>query len=202
MSHQRFEVVPAIQWHEGMLLSSHHLQQIDLRSHQIMVQRFQHVLPFNYGVTALAKDDIAFGRGILKIVDLSGILPDGEILDYDISAPHAQEISLNLNDIKEQLEMPTLIWCGMPKWHSQKSPFDPLTPRFRIVSGTDVLDNYDQSSILTIPRLVPVLTLYTGLPKPDFVSMPLFKISYDNNQFICHPFEPPCFYPRSISWLL
>ncbi len=194
MLQKRFDVVPAIQWHEGMLLSSHHLQQVDLRAHQIMAERLQHVLPFNYGVTSVSKDEVAFGQGFLKIVDLSGILPDGEIIDYNISDPNDLPITLNLNDIKEQLEMPTLIWCGMPKWHSHKSPFDPLSPRFRVVPGTDVYDDYDRSSVLAIPRLAPVLTLYPGLPNPDFVSMPLFKIVYDNGQFVCQSFEPPCFY--------
>ena len=194
MSRKRFDVVPAIQWHEGMLLSSHHLQQVDLRAHQIMAERMQHVLPFNYGVTSISKDEVAFGQGLLKIVDLSGILPDGEILDYDISDSNTLTITLNLNDIREQFETPTLIWCGMPKRHSHKSPFDALNPRFRVVPGTDVCDDYDRSSVLSIPRLAPVLTLYSGLPNPDFVSMPLFKIVYDNGQFICQSFEPPCFY--------
>ena len=200
MSRKRFDVVPAIQWHEGMLLSSHHLQQVDLRTHQMLAERLQHVLPFNYGVTSLSKDEVAFGQGILKIVDLSGILPDGEILDYDISDPNAFSIELNLNDIKDQLETPALIWCGMPKWHSHKSPFDPLNPRFKVVPGTDVCDDHDRSSVLAIPRLAPVLSLYPGLPNPDFVSMPLFKIGYNNGQFVCHLFEPPCFYlDRSLS---
>ena len=194
MSRQRFDVVPAIQWHEGMLLSSHHLQLVDLRAHQIMAQRLQHVLPFNYGVTILEKDEVAFGQGLLKISNLSGILPDGEIIDYDISDPNALSISLNLNDIKEQIDGPTIIWCGTPKWHSHKSPFDSLSPRFRVVPGTDVCDDYDRTSVLAIPRLAPVLSLYPGLPNPDFVSVPLFKIAYDNGRFVCQNFEPPCFY--------
>jgi|GEM_PF-3608051 len=193
MLQKRFDVVPAIQWHEGMLLSSHHLQQVDLRAHQIMAQRLQHILPFNYGVTVLEKDEVAFGQGLLKIADLSGILPDGEIINYNVSDPDALSITLDLNDIKEQFAAPTLIWCGMPKWYSQKSPFDKLNPRFRVVPGTDVFDDYDRTSVISIPRLAPVLTLYPGLPSPDFVSIPLFKIAYDNGRFVCLDFEPPCF---------
>ena len=55
-------LIAEIQWHEGMLLSPQHFQQMELRQQQILTYHMQLVSPFYWGVNHLRMDAVTPAR--------------------------------------------------------------------------------------------------------------------------------------------
>ena len=101
-------LIPAIQWHEGMLLSPQHLQQNDLRFEQILHHHMKLIAPYHWGVSHLKLDPIVLPDGLVRVLALQAVMPDGLVIDYE--ATSGEDVPLEV-DIK---------------------PFKPLSPREEI----------------------------------------------------------------------
>lgn len=64
-------------WHEGMFLTPHHFQQWDRYYEQLLQERLRVVRPFGWGVTDIRVDMEDLANGIVHIVALQGVMPDG-----------------------------------------------------------------------------------------------------------------------------
>ena len=69
-----------IEWHEGMLLSPQHFQQIAARHELLSHFLFTQAAPFAWGIRKLQIDETALGAGLLSILNLEAILPDGLLI--------------------------------------------------------------------------------------------------------------------------
>lgn len=66
-----------IEWHEGMLLSPQHFQQFAARNELLSHFLFTQATPFAWGISRLQIDGTALGSGLLSILNLEAIMPDG-----------------------------------------------------------------------------------------------------------------------------
>src|SRR5215213_11718293 len=94
-----YEIPDAIQWHEGLLLTPQHLQQMSSR-HEALVQYGNLLVsPFCWGVRRFRHHAISLPSGKLKVLELEAVMPDGlvvvhglhesgrdDVLEVDLSA--------------------------------------------------------------------------------------------------------------------
>ena len=66
-------LTPAVQWHEGMMLSPQHFQQSDLRHHQILSHQLMLSSYYHWGVYALKLDPIVLPDGLVRILELEWV---------------------------------------------------------------------------------------------------------------------------------
>ena len=95
-------MVPAIQWYEGMLLAPQHFQQQELRWHQLMSIHLNHLSTHHWGVIDLEFDPITLPTGLLRILNLKAIMPDGLVVTH-LSMPDALPLELDLTLAKQQI---------------------------------------------------------------------------------------------------
>jgi len=67
-------------WHEGMFLTPHHFQQWDGYYDQLLHERLRAVSPFGWGVSEVRLDVEDLANGIVRMVSLQGVMPDGTFL--------------------------------------------------------------------------------------------------------------------------
>src|SRR6185503_10016287 len=79
------EVPPPIQWHEGMLLAPQHFQQLSLRHELLVHYHAAQVSPFHWGVRYLEIDPVPLTDGILRVLDLEAVMPDGLAVSHAAS---------------------------------------------------------------------------------------------------------------------
>lgn len=181
-----------IQWHEGMLLSPHHFQQQDLRWDALLLHQSAHLSPFPWGVLELSFDDAALKDGILRVLTLSGLFPDG--LAVDFSASEDPELAVPLAPYLERLSaepLPVhLAICGVrPGQNLLKGEL----ARYDSVEIGGAVDVNTGDGELAIPRLRPRLQLrLEDDPPAKYVSFPLARITYQNGQFTFADYVPPC----------
>src|SRR5271170_5197421 len=71
------DIPDLIEWHEGMLLTPQHFQQLAARYELLTHFMFAQTSPFGWGVIDMKIDEAALGGGILRILNVEAILPDG-----------------------------------------------------------------------------------------------------------------------------
>jgi type VI secretion system protein ImpJ len=181
-----------IQWHEGMLLSPHHFQQQDLRWDALLVHQAANLSPFPWGVLELSFDLGALKDGILRVLTVSGLFPDG--LAFEYSAGEDPELAVTLAPYLERLSaepLPVhLAICGVrPGQNLLKGEL----ARYDSVEVEGAVDVNTGDGELAIPRLRPKLQLrLEDAPPAKFVSFPLARITYQNGQFTFADYVPPC----------
>ena len=99
-----YEIPDAIQWHEGLLLTPQHFQQLSFR-HEALVQYGTSLFaPFCWGVRRFKHHAISLPSGKLRVLELEAVMPDGlvvvhglhdsgrdDVLEIDLSS-QAEEI--------------------------------------------------------------------------------------------------------------
>lgn len=169
-----------IQWHEGMLLSPQHFQQESGRVDALLAWQMQVAVPFAWGVRRLKIDTALLAAGILRVVQLEAVMPDGTavvhsaqdvqhgVLELDLS-PHATAMSNAAVDV--YLALPV-----SPSMRSNGSP-----SRFRSVSTVAVEDEVSEALPADVPRLLPNLSLLAGAtPSGLYTSFRLASVFKDN----------------------
>lgn len=180
-----------IQWHEGMLLSPHHFQQQDLRYDALLLHQSAHLSPYPWGVLDVAFDEGALKDGILRVLSLSGIFPDG--LAFDYSSASDPELAAPLAPYLERLSTRPLpvhvAICGLrPGQNLLKGEL----ARYDSIEVDGAVDVNTGDGELSMPRLRPRLQLLLeDDPPAKFVSFPLARLTYQNGQFAFAEYVPP-----------
>jgi len=78
-----------IVWSEGMLMSPHHMQQLDAYHEELLALRLRAALPYDWGVVAVEIDRRALAAGQLRVQSFVGVLPDGLYLAFGADAPES-----------------------------------------------------------------------------------------------------------------
>src|SRR6185503_8110550 len=99
-----YEIPDAIQWHEGLLLTPQHFQQLSSRHEALVQYGTSLVSPFCWGVRRFKYHAISLPAGKLRILELEAVMPDGlvvvhglhnagrdDVLEIDLSA-HADQM--------------------------------------------------------------------------------------------------------------
>lgn len=195
-------VVPAIQWYEGMLLSPQHFQQQELRWHQLTSIHLNHLSAHHWGTIDLEFDPVTLPTGLLRILNLKAIMPDGLIVNH-LATPETAQLELDLNSFKQQImDIGATIYLVVPEYIDGLSPLRNEMPRFGSIEGETVTDDNTSDNVVQIPRLIPKISLMiSDVPPARYTSFPIAKIGYMDESFILRAYVPPCFRVPQVSIL-
>lgn len=188
------EIPKAIQWHEGMLLSPHHFQQMVQRQDQLLHYQISSMAPFFWGVQRLAFNQSLLVAGILQIEELEAVMPDGTLVVYENQGNDAQApLQADLTPFMEEMKQtPATIHLALPAKKHGQNAFKGDLPRYDSQEGREIADENTGENEIQIPRLQPRLSLIIAETAPQkFVSFPLAKVSYANESFSAEDYIPP-----------
>lgn len=185
-------VVPEIQWHEGMLLSPQHFQQMELRHQQILRYHLQRLSPFHWGIHHFKLDPVVLAAGVIRLLEIDAVMPDGLII---YRSSDEAPLELDLTPFKEDLaKEETTIYLVVPERTTTSSPIIGEWPRYASVEGPEIIDENTPDNVIRIPRLVPKISLMAGVvPPARYEYIPLARIRYQDEAYFLAPYIPPCF---------
>jgi type VI secretion system protein ImpJ len=169
-----------IQWHEGMLLSPQHFQLASARVDSLVACHTLLAAPFAWGIRRLKIDSALVPAGIVRLLDLEAIMPDGTAVSYSADNPMHGALELDLAPFAQALgDGPVDFYLVLPL---NKNMRDPGTPgRFRSVATAPVEDEVSDALPADIPRLLPNLSLVAGsVPSGLYTSIRLGTLFNDN----------------------
>jgi type VI secretion system protein ImpJ len=170
------DIPESIRWHEGLLLTPQHFQQMSLR-HESLLQYFAgSMAPFGWGVRHFKWDTAGLSSGVLSVLHLDAVMPDGLVVSFD--TPRSGELSIDLK--KEEVVMKAgesrLVHLAVEARGSEG--------RYDSVEGMPVADEHkDNGDMLIIPRQRPRLKLLGAEPGKSHTSFPLARVTYTGSTF-------------------
>lgn len=186
-----YRLSDAIQWHEGMLLSPQHFQQMALRQEQLLHYHLLLSTPFPWGVRYLKIDPVLLLNGRLTVLDLEGIMPDGLLVWHGAGEEEALELDLEsyLDELKQQ---DITVHLVVPAHREGGNAFQGDLARYRSLEGRSVVDENTGEGEIRIPRLRPRLGLLVADDVPaKYTGFPLARITYKNETFSLTDFVTP-----------
>src|SRR5262245_3025628 len=186
-----------IQWHEGLLLTPQHFQQLSSRFESLIQALPAWYVPFYWGVRTLDYDPTDFTAGVLTVRNLDAVMPDG--LHVTVGGDR-QELQLDLRPLAPTLRHgATQVHLAMPlaNGHPQS-----VQHRFSSYESEPVADETTGEGGVSIPRLRPQLSLIAGAQPPArFTSFPLIEVRCEGETFLSTGFTPPSLHVTSSSGL-
>lgn len=199
-------LVPAIQWYEGMLLSPQHFQQLELRWQQILTHHISHLSSYHWGILSLKFDPVTLPTGILRILELKALMPDGLLIEF-MAKPNGPQVEFDLTPHKDLLRHPRSSHSGtihlcVPDYTLGSSPVVGEWPRFDSVEGGEIPDENVHDNVIQIPRLFPKISLHIGEAAPSrFISFPIARVGIQEDTYTLSSFMPACFNVSQLSSL-
>jgi type VI secretion system protein ImpJ len=183
-------VPPAIQWHEGMLLTPQHFQQASLRQEALLAYQLNQASAYPWGVVRCTIDRARLVNGLFRIEDLEAILPDGTSVRHP--APGAKPLELDLVGLAEQFKKgPQRISVVTPARMEGSRNDGQL--RYRSFEDAPIVDENTGIGEVRIPRLAPNLSLLASNDPPGrYVALPVAEIAYRNENFELTNYQAPC----------
>ncbi len=186
------EVPLALQWHEGMLLAPQHFQQFALRQDALFHYHAALLSPFHWGVRHLRIDPVHLVDGVLRVLELDAVMPDGLVVH---SLPgDGPELSVDLGPHLDALKQrPATVHLAVAGHRRGIAPVGGEMARYESVDSGPVADENTGEGELRLPRLRPSLRLLVeDEPPARFSSFPLARVAYRNETFELQPtFVPP-----------
>ncbi|MES2183301.1 MAG: type VI secretion system baseplate subunit TssK [Pseudomonadota bacterium] len=172
-------VAERIQWHEGMLLAPQHFQVLSSRLDGLVAWQTLAAAPFSWGVRRFVIDTGLLPAGLLRVLELDAIFPDGTAVAHAADNTLHAPLELSLAPFAERLASePVDIFVTLPV--ASTSPKSD-TPRYRSVAGAPVVDEVSDATPADIPRLLPRLALHAGdMPSGLYEKLRLGTLSKDN----------------------
>lgn len=184
-------VTDRIEWHEGMLLSPQHFQQLSARTDTLVAWQTLAAAPFSWGVRRLVLDQGLLPTGLLRVLELEAVMPDGTAVQYAADEPGHGTLELSLAAHAEQLaNEPMDIFLTLPVIGPVRHRASTL--RYRSVAGAPVEDMVSDAEPADIPRLLPQLALAAGpVPPGTHVHLRLGNVHKDNEVVRLGDVSPP-----------
>ena len=169
-----------IEWHEGMLLSPQHFQQLSGRLDSLVGWQTLAAAPFSWGIRRLTFDNGLLPGGLLRLLELEAILPDGTAVQYSAANPEHGTLELSLAPYAEDMtNEPLNVYLTMPI--ATPARHRSAAVRFRSVAGAPVEDEVSDAEPANISRLLPLLALSAGsVPPGTHVHLRLGNVYKDN----------------------
>lgn len=188
-----YEIPDAIQWHEGLLLTPQHFQQLSAR-HEALVQYGTSLLsPFSWGVRRFKHHLISLPAGKLRILEFEAVMPDGLVVVHGLhDAGRDGVLEIDLTKQSEQIdERGALVYIAVAAKYNGNSNGE--SPRYESFKGDPVADEISAAKARPIHRLKPRLTLHVGAKLPsDYTGFPLARVVYrDSSYALDDKFIPP-----------
>jgi type VI secretion system protein ImpJ len=184
-------VADRVEWFEGMLLAPQHFQLLGARVDSLVAWQTLAAAPFGWGVRHLVFDEGLLAAGLIRVLALEAIMPDGTAVCYSAESAQHGRLELSLAPFAERLATTTLaIYLTLPVAASVHG--EAQMRRFRSVPGEPVEDNTSGAPPADIPRLLPNLALEAGeVPSGRVVSLCLGTVYKDNEVIKRGDRQPP-----------
>lgn len=175
-----FSVEDRIQWHEGMLLSPQHFQQASSRLDSLVAWHTLLAAPFAWGVRRLKIDAGLLPAGIVRVLQLEAVMPDGTSVSFFADNALHGTLELSLAPFAEELgNGPLDFYLILPVTKSMRDKGSPA--RFRSVATSQVEDEVSEALPADVPRLLPNLSLVAGnVPSGLYTYLRLGTVFKDN----------------------
>lgn len=185
-------------WSEGMFMSPHHMQQLDLYHEGLLDLRLSAVEPYPWGVVSMEVDMEALRAGRVQLRSFSGILPDGLPLAFrsgDPEAPAARPAEGHFPPAQHTLE----VYIGVPRERSGVESYGGKeridgNPRF-IPTNRPVNDLTASTSIVPVAFAQRNVKLLFGTEsRDDYDTIKIAELSRDKsgNLALIEAYIPPC----------
>src|SRR4026208_2534070 len=79
-----YDIPDAIQWHEGLLLTPQHFQQLTSRHDALVQYGTSLIAPFCWGVRRFKYDNVGLPGGKLRVLELEAVMPDGLVVVHGL----------------------------------------------------------------------------------------------------------------------
>jgi type VI secretion system protein ImpJ len=184
------QIPEAIQWHEGLLLTPQHFQQLSLRHETLLQYVASGLAPFGWGVRYFKVDQASLVGGTLRVLEVEAVMPDSLVVSH--GSRRDEELQVDLLPYVEQMkERPVAVHLAVPARTSDVITRGDLA-RYDTVEGDSVADESTGEGEVRIPRLRPRLSLLvTDAPPSKYVTFPLVKVVYRDESFALTDFIPP-----------
>src|SRR5467141_2123646 len=185
------DIPDAIQWHEGLLLTPQHFQQLSSRHEALVQYSTSLVAPFCWGIRRFKHDAISLPAGKFRVDELEGVMPDGLVVSYGSdSAKGTNRLEVDLNK-DEMADQRTTIYLAVAARQTGNSNGD--ANRYEPSVGGLVPDETPGGKAHEIYRLKPRLNLLvTDSLSPNYAGFPLARVVYRDSSFaLCDEFIPP-----------
>lgn len=169
-----------IQWHEGMLLSPQHFQQASSRLDSLVAWHTLLAAPFSWGIRSLKFDTGLLPAGIVRVLELEAIMPDGTSVSHFADNAQHGALELSLAPFADALgNGPLDVYLALPMTKNMRDKSSPA--RFRSVASTQVEDEVSEALPADVPRLLPSLSLMAGkMPSGLYTWLRLGTVFKDN----------------------
>ena len=179
-----------IQWYEGMLLTPQHFQQAWLRQDALLHYHAARLAPFFYGVRRVEIDGALLVVGMLRVLALEAVLPDGLVVTHPREG--GEDLQIDLQPYADQLKRgPLTVFAVVPVYKPGAAAGGELA-RFRSFEAAPVVDENTGDNEQPMPRLRPRLSLVVGDEVPQkYAAVPLARIAYGDEAFHLAEYMPP-----------
>ena len=185
-------MIPAVGWHEGMLLAPQHFQQAHEHVYSLLAYQAKQLTPFSWGVSDVALDPMALVGGLLRITAFEALMPDGLCVSFDPLTMPPVELDLK-KDVPSLGETPITIHLVVCHYREGDANATGDFARYLSIEGAPVVDENSGDKPLSIPRLVPKIAFFAGeQPPANFVSMPIARVALVDSAYALIDFVPPC----------
>lgn len=186
------EIPNSIDWHEGLLLTPQHFQQMSLRQEALLQYNTAMIAPFYWGIRYLRIEEPNLFRGLVQIKQLEAVMPDGLVISYqegdELNAAYALQVDLNKSEEIKRKRIKVYLAVAPQSRQMSKGEH----ARFNFSDGAPVVDEYTGEGKVRIRRLVPHLRLIVAdTPPQETVNFPLMEVEYKNDSFVQTDFVPP-----------
>ena len=179
----------AMCWHEGMQLLPQHFQQLALRAEGVAAFHAAAVHPWFWGVQSMDVDESALSSGVVRVLAINAVLPDGLIVGFEAGTGVLLKLDLNAAMVIAPRQQITLYLAVAPLWRAGR--LDPRSARYVSACEEGVPDLVGQEAAEPLTVWRPALKLVTDEGRADFVCIPLLRLSQQEGRFVRIPYLPP-----------
>src|SRR6185369_2812167 len=187
-----YEIPDAIQWHEGLLLTPQHFQQLSSRHEALVQYGTSLIAPFCWGLRRFKHHAISLPAGKFRVLELEALMPDGLVVVHGFANGRDDVLEVDLTKYADQMSYRgVLVHVAVAVHQTGKTNGDSL--RYESFKGNPVADEVSAGKSLAIHRLKPRLTLHVGDKLPnDYVGFPVARVIQRDSSFtLDETFIPP-----------
>ncbi|HBB94889.1 MAG TPA: type VI secretion system baseplate subunit TssK [Blastocatellia bacterium] len=181
------DIPDAIQWHEGLLLTPQHFQQLTLRHESLVQYSTSLSTPFCWGLRRFKHDAISLPAGKFVVQELEAVMPDGLMVWHDsLQAANPLEVDLTKHTEK-MIDQPVTIYLAVVadqngSSNDELNKYEPSKRKREDASGGNGRDIY---------RLRPRLSLLVKDVPKKYIGFPLARVLHKESFSLDEKFIPP-----------
>lgn len=183
------EIPEMVCWHEGMPLLPQHFQMQSLRAEILAARHAATAHPYYWGITHLEFDLPAIQTGIVRVLSLEAVMPDGLLVRHDAATDEALEFDCATLP-PEQRQGTLALYLAVPPLYraGRLSIFD---QRYTSVRSAAIVDLASGDFPEEIAVLRPAVRIAPENGRGDSVTLPLLRLTCHEGGYSLAPYMPP-----------